>query len=114
MRNDRRIRSRIRIRVHTSDRIRIQQAQKHLDPVDPDSDPDLQHWFPPLEMIPVSGVQRQQEQERSRKVHVMDEEELRLLASGDQTVTHLPGTSVVDPEAFLNLDSEYCSFFPKV
>jgi hypothetical protein len=37
-------------------------------------------------------VQRQQEQERSRKVHVMDEEELRLLASGDQTVTHLPGT----------------------
>jgi hypothetical protein len=39
----------------------------------------------------VFGVQRQQEQERSRKVHVMDEEELRLLASGDQTVTHLPG-----------------------
>jgi hypothetical protein len=36
-------------------------------------------------------VQRQQEQERSRKVHVMDEEELRLLASRDQTVTHLPG-----------------------
>ncbi len=36
-------------------------------------------------------MQRQQEQERSRKVHVMDEEELRLLASGDQTVTHLPG-----------------------
>jgi hypothetical protein len=42
-------------------------------------------------MTPVSGVQRQQEQERSRKVHVMDEEELRLLASRDQTVTHLPG-----------------------
>jgi hypothetical protein len=42
-----RIRSRIRIqsriRIHTSDywiRIRIQEAQKHVDPVDPDP----QHW----------------------------------------------------------------------
>ncbi len=25
--------------------IRIQEAQKHVDPVDPDSDPDPQHWF---------------------------------------------------------------------
>ncbi len=50
--DDRRIRiqSRIRIRIHTSDqwiRIRIQEAQKHVDPVDPDpdSDPDPQHCF---------------------------------------------------------------------
>ena len=26
-------------------RIRIQEAQKHVDPVDPDSDPDPQHWI---------------------------------------------------------------------
>jgi hypothetical protein len=26
-------------------RIRIQEAQKHGDPVDPDSDPDPQHWY---------------------------------------------------------------------
>ena len=37
-----------RIRIHTSDqwiRIRIQDSQKHVDPVDkdPDSDPDPQH-----------------------------------------------------------------------
>jgi hypothetical protein len=45
--NDRRFRiriqSRIRIGIHTSDKwiqIRIQEAQKHVDPVDPDSDPD--------------------------------------------------------------------------
>jgi hypothetical protein len=25
-------------------RIRIQEAQNHVDPVDPDSDPDPQHW----------------------------------------------------------------------
>jgi hypothetical protein len=37
--NDRRI----RIRIHTSDYwIRIQEAQKHVDPVDPGSDPDPQ------------------------------------------------------------------------
>jgi hypothetical protein len=44
--DDRRIRIRIqcRIRIHTSDKwIRIQEAQKHVDPVDPDSDPDPQH-----------------------------------------------------------------------
>ncbi len=36
--NDRRIRS--RIRIHISDKcIRIQEAQKHVDPVDPDPDP---------------------------------------------------------------------------
>ncbi len=37
---------RIQIRIHTSDwwiRIRIQEAQKHVDPVDPDPDPDPQH-----------------------------------------------------------------------
>ncbi len=37
---------RIRIRIHTSDwwiRIRIQEAQKHVDPVDPDSVPDPQY-----------------------------------------------------------------------
>jgi hypothetical protein len=35
-----RIQSRIRIRIQTSDKwIRIQEAQKHVDPVDPDSDP---------------------------------------------------------------------------
>jgi serine/threonine protein kinase len=42
--DDRRIRIRIqsRIRIHTSDWwIRIREAQKH---VDPDSDPDPQHW----------------------------------------------------------------------
>ncbi len=41
---ERRIQIRIRIRIHTSDcwiRIRIQEAQKH---VDPDSDLDPQHW----------------------------------------------------------------------
>jgi hypothetical protein len=39
--NDRRIRS----RIHTSDKwIRIQDVQKHVDPVDPDLDPDPQHW----------------------------------------------------------------------
>jgi hypothetical protein len=26
-------------------RIRYQEAQKHVDPVDPDPDPDPQHWF---------------------------------------------------------------------
>jgi hypothetical protein len=37
---------RIRIRIHTSDEwIRIREAQKHVDPVDPDSDPDPQHCF---------------------------------------------------------------------
>jgi hypothetical protein len=39
---------RIQIRIHTSYwwiRIRIQEAQKHVDPVDPDSDPDTQHCF---------------------------------------------------------------------
>jgi hypothetical protein len=36
-----RIQSRIRIRIHTSDEwIRIREAQKHVDPVDPDSDPE--------------------------------------------------------------------------
>jgi hypothetical protein len=48
-----RIQSRIRIRIHTSDqwiRIRIQEAQKHVDPVDPDPvdpdpDSDPQHCF---------------------------------------------------------------------
>ncbi len=37
---------RIQIRIHTSDwwiRIRIQEAQKHVDPVDPDPDSDGQH-----------------------------------------------------------------------
>ncbi len=37
---------RIRIRIHNADqwiRIRIQEAQKHVDPVDPDSDPDPQN-----------------------------------------------------------------------
>ncbi len=37
----------IRIRIHTFNwwiRIRIQEAQKHVDP-DPNADPDLQHWF---------------------------------------------------------------------
>jgi hypothetical protein len=30
-----------RIRIHTSDKwIRIREAQKHVDPVDPDSDPE--------------------------------------------------------------------------
>jgi hypothetical protein len=40
-----RIRSRIRIRLHnTSDYwIRIRKVQKHVDPVDPDPDP--QHWI---------------------------------------------------------------------
>jgi hypothetical protein len=38
----------IRSRIHTSDywiRIRIREAQKHVNPVDPDpdSDPDLEH-----------------------------------------------------------------------
>jgi hypothetical protein len=36
----------IRIRIHTSDwliRIRIQEAQKHVDPVDPDPYSDPQH-----------------------------------------------------------------------
>jgi hypothetical protein len=34
-----------RIRIHTSDLwIRIREAQKHVDPVDPDSDPDPEHW----------------------------------------------------------------------
>jgi hypothetical protein len=39
---------RIRIRIHTCDLwIRIREAQKHVDPVDPDpvSHPDLEHWF---------------------------------------------------------------------
>ncbi len=35
---------RIRIRIHTSDEwIRIREAQKHVDPVDPD--PDSEHRF---------------------------------------------------------------------
>jgi hypothetical protein len=35
---------RIRIRIHSADWwIRIQEAQKHVDPVDPDPDP--QHWL---------------------------------------------------------------------
>ncbi len=35
-----------RIRIHNSDwRIRLE-AQKHMDPTDPDSDPDPQHCFP--------------------------------------------------------------------
>jgi hypothetical protein len=33
---------RIRIRIHTYDWIRIREAKKHVDPVDPDSDPE--HW----------------------------------------------------------------------
>ncbi len=41
--------SRIRIRIHTCDKwiqMRILEAHKHVDPVDPDdeSDPDPQHW----------------------------------------------------------------------
>jgi hypothetical protein len=36
---------RIRIRIHISDEwIRIREAQKHMDPTDPDSNP--QHWLP--------------------------------------------------------------------
>ncbi len=27
--------------------IRIREAQKHMDPLDPDADPDPQHWFKP-------------------------------------------------------------------
>ena len=51
--DDRRIRSRIRIRIriHTSDWwIRMREAQKHVDPVDPDPDSDLdpQHWLEQL------------------------------------------------------------------
>jgi hypothetical protein len=40
----------IRIRIYTSDwwiRIRIQEAQKHVDPVDPDP----QHWFKQLSIV---------------------------------------------------------------
>ena len=45
---DRRIQIRIRsrIRIHTSDlwiRIRIQEAQKYVDPLDPDPDSDPEH-----------------------------------------------------------------------
>ncbi len=39
---------RIRSQIHTSDwwiQIQMQEAQKHVDPVDPDSDPDLQQWL---------------------------------------------------------------------
>ncbi len=48
--DDRRIRiqSRIRIRIHIYDQwiwIRIREAQKHVDPVDPDPGPE--HWFLP-------------------------------------------------------------------
>jgi hypothetical protein len=35
------------IRIHTSEkwiRIRILEVQKHVDPADPASDPDLKHW----------------------------------------------------------------------
>ncbi len=40
------IRIRSRIRIQTSDKwIRIREAQKHVDPLDPDSDP--QHWWKP-------------------------------------------------------------------
>jgi hypothetical protein len=44
--DDRRIQIQSRIRIHTSDYdywIRIREAQKHVDPVDLDSDP--QHWL---------------------------------------------------------------------
>jgi hypothetical protein len=59
-------------------------------------------------------VQRQQEQERSRKVHVMDEEELRLLASGDQTVTHLPGNRCCGSEIRCLFETQIRKrFFPK-
>ena len=37
-----------RIRIHTSDqwiRIRMREVQKHVDPVDPGSNPDTEHWF---------------------------------------------------------------------
>jgi hypothetical protein len=30
--------------LHNDRRIRIREAQKHVDVVDPDSDPDPQHW----------------------------------------------------------------------
>jgi hypothetical protein len=50
--NDRRIwiriQSRIRNWIHTSDLwIWIREAQRHVDPVDPDldSDPDPEHWY---------------------------------------------------------------------
>ncbi len=39
-----RIQSRIRIRIHTSEAwIRIREAKKHVDPVDPDPDADPEH-----------------------------------------------------------------------
>ena len=45
---------RIRIRIHTSDWwIRIQEAQKHVDPVDPDP----QHWFTCSNIPPVLEFQ---------------------------------------------------------
>jgi len=48
LRDDRRIRIRTRIHIHSSDLwIRIREAQKRVDPLDPDpnSDPDPQHCF---------------------------------------------------------------------
>jgi hypothetical protein len=50
------IRSRILIRIHTPDKgiwIRIREAQKHVDPVDPD--PDLQHCFRVLQRYSTSS-----------------------------------------------------------
>jgi len=60
--DDRRIRIRIhsRIRIHTSDlsiRIQIREAQKHVDPVDPDPDP--QHWLvhsSDVQLLKSSGI----------------------------------------------------------
>ena len=60
--DDRRIRIRIhsRIRSHSSDlSIRIREAQKHVNPVDPDSDPDPQHWLvhsSDVQLLKSSGI----------------------------------------------------------
>jgi hypothetical protein len=49
------IRSRIR-RIHTSDKwIQIQEVQKHVNPVDPDSDPDPQLCSKPIFMVKLSN-----------------------------------------------------------
>ncbi len=48
-------RIRIQSRIHTSDWwIRIREAQKHVDPVDPDPDP--QHWLIRFSIITLSTV----------------------------------------------------------
>jgi hypothetical protein len=46
--------------LHDDRRIRIQEAQKHVDPVDPDSDQEPQHWMVQMQAILAAMLSRRE------------------------------------------------------